>query len=75
MADFDLKTTGFHSNITQLVYFKNCSVCNVYPVTLKTRIYFNVHLSLQVIVHLNQYDFREAKTLWLDLMPEATPKD
>ncbi|KAL0895629.1 hypothetical protein ABMA27_011718 [Loxostege sticticalis] len=29
----------------------------------------------QVIVHLNQYDFREAKTLWLDLMPEATPKD
>ncbi|KAL0850086.1 hypothetical protein ABMA28_011976 [Loxostege sticticalis] len=29
----------------------------------------------QVIVHLNQYEFREAKTLWLDLMPEATPKD
>ncbi|XP_028175062.1 extended synaptotagmin-2-A isoform X3 [Ostrinia furnacalis] len=29
----------------------------------------------QVIVHLNQYDFREAKTLWYDLMPEATPKD
>ncbi|XP_063833777.1 extended synaptotagmin-2-A isoform X1 [Ostrinia nubilalis] len=29
----------------------------------------------QVIVHLNQYDFREAKTLWFDLMPEATPKD
>ncbi|XP_013167015.1 PREDICTED: extended synaptotagmin-2-B isoform X2 [Papilio xuthus] len=24
----------------------------------------------QVIVHLNQYDFREAKTLWFDLMPE-----
>ncbi|XP_013148389.1 PREDICTED: extended synaptotagmin-2 [Papilio polytes] len=23
-----------------------------------------------VIVHLNQYDFREAKTLWFDLMPE-----
>ncbi|CAH2068754.1 unnamed protein product, partial [Iphiclides podalirius] len=24
----------------------------------------------QVIVHLNQYEFREAKTLWFDLMPE-----
>ncbi|KPJ13658.1 Extended synaptotagmin-2 [Papilio machaon] len=24
----------------------------------------------QVIVNLNQYDFREAKTLWFDLMPE-----
>ncbi|GBP31230.1 Extended synaptotagmin-2 [Eumeta japonica] len=24
----------------------------------------------QVVVHLNQYDFREAKTLWFDLMPE-----
>ncbi|CAB3248355.1 unnamed protein product [Arctia plantaginis] len=30
----------------------------------------------QVIVHLNQYDFREAKTLWFDLMPETTtPRD
>lgn len=28
----------------------------------------------QVIVNLNQYDFREAKTLWFDLMPE-TPRD
>ncbi|CAK1599925.1 unnamed protein product [Parnassius mnemosyne] len=26
----------------------------------------------QVIVHLNQYDFLEAKTLWFDLMPELT---
>ncbi|XP_068628461.1 extended synaptotagmin-2-A isoform X2 [Battus philenor] len=24
----------------------------------------------QVIVYLNQYDFREAKTMWFDLMPE-----
>ncbi|XP_026324357.1 extended synaptotagmin-2-B isoform X1 [Hyposmocoma kahamanoa] len=24
----------------------------------------------QVIIHLNQYDFREAKTLWFDLLPE-----
>ncbi|CAG9782940.1 unnamed protein product [Diatraea saccharalis] len=29
----------------------------------------------QVIVHLNQYDFREAKTMWFDLMPETMPKD
>ncbi|XP_013193140.2 extended synaptotagmin-2 isoform X1 [Amyelois transitella] len=29
----------------------------------------------QVIVHLNQYDFREAKTLWFDLMPESSPRD
>ncbi|CAK1548474.1 unnamed protein product [Leptosia nina] len=29
----------------------------------------------QVVVHLNQYDFREAKTLWLDLLPEMTPRD
>ncbi|XP_072935916.1 NAD(P) transhydrogenase, mitochondrial [Epargyreus clarus] len=29
----------------------------------------------QVIVHLNQYDFREAKTLWFDLLPESTPRD
>ncbi|XP_063393693.1 extended synaptotagmin-2-A isoform X2 [Cydia fagiglandana] len=28
----------------------------------------------QVIVHLNQYDFLEAKTLWFDLLPE-TPRD
>ncbi|XP_073945230.1 extended synaptotagmin-like protein 2 isoform X3 [Choristoneura fumiferana] len=25
----------------------------------------------QVIVHLNQYDFLEAKTLWFDLLPES----
>ncbi|XP_047523309.1 extended synaptotagmin-2-B isoform X2 [Pieris napi] len=29
----------------------------------------------QVIVHLNQYDFREAKTLWFDLLPEVAPRD
>ncbi|XP_045454847.1 extended synaptotagmin-2-A [Melitaea cinxia] len=29
----------------------------------------------QVIVHLNQYDLREAKTVWLDLLPEASPRD
>ncbi|XP_038208671.1 extended synaptotagmin-2-A isoform X2 [Zerene cesonia] len=29
----------------------------------------------QVIVHLNEYDFREAKTLWFDLLPEMTPRD
>ncbi|RVE51441.1 hypothetical protein evm_003842 [Chilo suppressalis] len=29
----------------------------------------------QIIIHLNQYDFREAKTLWFDLMPESTPRD
>lgn len=29
----------------------------------------------QVLVHLNQYDLREAKTLWFDLMPETTPRD
>lgn len=29
----------------------------------------------QVVVHLNQYDFREAKTLWFDLMPETSPRD
>ncbi|CAH0600288.1 unnamed protein product [Chrysodeixis includens] len=29
----------------------------------------------QVLVHLNQYDFREAKTLWFDLMPETSPRD
>ncbi|XP_052737344.1 extended synaptotagmin-1 isoform X2 [Bicyclus anynana] len=29
----------------------------------------------QVLVHLNQYDFREAKTLWFDLLPESTPRD
>ncbi|XP_045505602.1 extended synaptotagmin-2-A isoform X1 [Colias croceus] len=29
----------------------------------------------QVIVHLNEYDFREAKTLWYDLLPEMTPRD
>ncbi|XP_063633526.1 extended synaptotagmin-2-A isoform X2 [Cydia splendana] len=28
----------------------------------------------QVIVHLNQYDFLEAKTLWFDLLPE-TPRE
>ncbi|CAG9107919.1 unnamed protein product [Plutella xylostella] len=26
----------------------------------------------QVIVNLNQYDFREARTLWFDLLPETT---
>nr|XP_032521783.1 extended synaptotagmin-2-B isoform X1 [Danaus plexippus plexippus] len=29
----------------------------------------------QVIVHLNQYDFREAKTLWFDLLPETSPRE
>ncbi|XP_047028826.1 extended synaptotagmin-1 isoform X3 [Helicoverpa zea] len=29
----------------------------------------------QVVVHLNQYDFREAKTMWFDLMPETSPRD
>ncbi|XP_053600773.1 extended synaptotagmin-2-A isoform X2 [Plodia interpunctella] len=29
----------------------------------------------QVIVHLNQYDFREAKTMWFDLMPESSPRE
>ncbi|XP_049887465.1 extended synaptotagmin-2-A isoform X2 [Pectinophora gossypiella] len=29
----------------------------------------------QVIIHLNQYNFREAKTLWFDLLPESAPKD
>ncbi|CAH0722662.1 unnamed protein product, partial [Brenthis ino] len=29
----------------------------------------------QVIVHLNQYDFREAKTMWFDLLPETSPKE
>nr|XP_034823890.1 extended synaptotagmin-1 isoform X4 [Maniola hyperantus] len=29
----------------------------------------------QVLVHLNQYDFREAKTLWFDLLPESTPRE
>ncbi|KAM3966830.1 LOW QUALITY PROTEIN: extended synaptotagmin-like protein 2 [Aphomia sociella] len=29
----------------------------------------------QVIIHLNQYDIREAKTLWFDLMPETAPRD
>ncbi|XP_030027056.2 extended synaptotagmin-1 isoform X3 [Manduca sexta] len=29
----------------------------------------------QVIIHLNQYDFREAKTLWFDLLPESSPRD
>ncbi|XP_026726125.1 extended synaptotagmin-2-A isoform X3 [Trichoplusia ni] len=29
----------------------------------------------QVLVHLNQYDFREAKTMWFDLMPETSPRD
>ncbi|KAJ2946336.1 hypothetical protein O0L34_g12373 [Tuta absoluta] len=29
----------------------------------------------QVIIHLNEYDLREAKTLWFDLLPESTPKD
>ncbi|KAJ0181251.1 hypothetical protein K1T71_003336 [Dendrolimus kikuchii] len=27
----------------------------------------------QVIVHLNQYDFREARTIWFDLLPESNP--
>ncbi|XP_045760573.1 extended synaptotagmin-1 isoform X3 [Maniola jurtina] len=29
----------------------------------------------QVLVHLNQYDFREAKTLWFDLLPESSPRE
>lgn len=29
----------------------------------------------QVVVHLNQYDFREAKTMWFDLLPETSPRD
>ncbi|KAL4715269.1 hypothetical protein ACJJTC_007851 [Scirpophaga incertulas] len=29
----------------------------------------------QITINLNEYDFREAKTLWFDLMPEATPRD
>ncbi|XP_059048982.1 extended synaptotagmin-1 isoform X2 [Achroia grisella] len=29
----------------------------------------------QVLVHLNQYDLREAKTVWFDLMPETAPRD
>ncbi|XP_041974230.1 NAD(P) transhydrogenase, mitochondrial [Aricia agestis] len=29
----------------------------------------------QVILHLNQYDFREAKTVWFDLLPESSPRD
>ncbi|XP_026484937.1 extended synaptotagmin-2 isoform X2 [Vanessa tameamea] len=29
----------------------------------------------QVIVQLNQYDIREAKTLWFDLLPESSPRE
>ncbi|XP_050673440.1 extended synaptotagmin-1 isoform X9 [Leptidea sinapis] len=29
----------------------------------------------QVFIHLNQYDFREATTMWFDLMPETSPRD
>ncbi|CAH2099809.1 unnamed protein product [Euphydryas editha] len=29
----------------------------------------------QVIVYLNQYDLREAKTVWFDLLPETSPRD
>lgn len=45
----------------------------VYPtyVMRLTYVKFNKFLLFQVVVQLNQYEFREAKTLWFDLMPEA----